>query len=60
MKISLELWANKIYRKETNECILTQNKSPHFYKQALNSSFSFCHLGLRGDVWLGLACPIIE
>jgi hypothetical protein len=58
MKVSLELWINKVYKREVNQCMLSTPTSIHFYKQALNGRSYFCGIGLHGSGCIALACPL--
>lgn len=61
MQLSLELWNNKVYKREENQCFRTiPGNGSYFYKMAFNIDrlFSDSHMGFKGDSWLGLACPL--
>lgn len=61
MQLSLELWNNKVYKREVNHSFRTiPGNGSYFYKMAfdVHRVFSDSHMGVQGDMWLGLACPL--
>ena len=61
MQLSLELWNNKVYKRDANQSFLTiPGNGSYFYQKAFNIDrlFSDSQMGFQGDMWLGLACPL--
>lgn len=61
MKVSLELWNNQVYKRESNKCFLTPHREgTYFYKMAFreNRLYSDSQMGFQGEIWLSLACPL--